>query len=69
MIGMKSDRISTIEDWSTPKSMRDVQVLLGVTNFHQRFIREYARVPPQLSDLLRESPVNWNWTLMGELAV
>jgi len=32
-IGMESDRISTIEDWPTPKSIRDVQVLLGFTNF------------------------------------
>jgi len=33
-IGMESDRISTIEDWSTPKSIQDVQVLLGFTNFY-----------------------------------
>jgi len=32
-VGMESDRISTIEDWPTPKSVRDVQVLLGFTNF------------------------------------
>jgi len=33
-IGMESDRISTIENWLTPKSIRDVQVLLGFTNFN-----------------------------------
>jgi len=33
-VGMESDRISTIEDWPTPKSIRDVQVLLGFTNFY-----------------------------------
>jgi len=32
-IGMGSDRISTIEDWPTPELVRDVQVLLGFTNF------------------------------------
>jgi hypothetical protein len=32
-IGMESDRISTIEDWPTLKSVRDVQVLLGYVNF------------------------------------
>jgi hypothetical protein len=31
-VGMESDRISTIEDWPTLKSIRDVQVLLGFTN-------------------------------------
>jgi hypothetical protein len=39
-VGMESDRIATIEDWPTPKSMRDVQVLLGFTNFYRRFIRK-----------------------------
>jgi hypothetical protein len=33
-VGMESDRISTIEDWPTLNSVRDVQVLLGFTNFH-----------------------------------
>jgi len=33
-VGMESDRISTIEDWTTPKSIGDVQVLLGFTNFY-----------------------------------
>jgi hypothetical protein len=39
-IAMESDRISTIEDWPTPESVRDVQVLLGFTNFYRRFIRK-----------------------------
>jgi hypothetical protein len=34
-IGMESDHISTFEEWPTPKSMRDTQVLLGFTNFYQ----------------------------------
>jgi hypothetical protein len=27
-VGMETDRIATIQDWPTPKSIRDVQVLL-----------------------------------------
>jgi len=33
-VGMESDRIPTIEDWLTPKSIRDVQVLLGFMNLY-----------------------------------
>jgi hypothetical protein len=33
-VGMESDRISTIDDWPTPKSIRDVQVLLSFINFY-----------------------------------
>jgi hypothetical protein len=31
-VGIESDWISTIEDSGTPKSVRDIQVLLGFTN-------------------------------------
>jgi len=56
-IGMESDRISTIEDWPTPKSIRDVQVLLGFTNFYRRFIRKYAKITLPLTELLKRTEV------------
>jgi len=54
-VGMESDRISTIEDWPTPQSIRDVQVLLGFTNFYRRFIRKYAKVTLPLTELLKKT--------------
>jgi hypothetical protein len=68
-VGMESDRISTIEDWATPKSVRNEQVLLGFTNFYQRFIRKYAKVTTPISNLLKTkgSPM-WEWTRDAELA-
>ena len=54
-VGIESDRISTIEDWSTPKSSRDVQVLLGFTNFYRKFIRKYAKVTIPLTELLKKA--------------
>jgi len=65
---MESDRISTIEDWPTPKSIRDVQVLLRYTHFNRRFIRKYAKVTAPISDLLKKSPSKWEWTRQAELA-
>jgi hypothetical protein len=78
-VGLKSDRISTIEDWPTPKLLRDVQVLLGFTNFYRRFIQKYAKVTLSLTELLKKtetSPrdkkgahaVKWEWTRQAELA-
>jgi len=68
-IGMESDRISTIEDWPTPESVRDVQVLLGFTNFYRRFIRKYAKVTAPISNLLKtQGSRKWEWTRDAELA-
>jgi len=77
-VSMESDWIATIEDWPTPKSIRDVQVLLGFTNFYHRFIRKYAKVTLALTDLLKKSKTfrgkksegsaKWEWTREAELA-
>jgi len=50
---MDSDRIATIEDWPTPESIWDVQVLLGFANFYRRFIRKFAKVTLPLTEVLR----------------
>jgi len=54
-VGMESDRIPTIEDWPTPKSIRDVEVLLEFTNFYRRFLRNYAKVTLPLTALLKKT--------------
>jgi len=80
---MESDRISSIEDWPTPKSVRDVQVLLRFANFYRRFIRKYAKVTLPLTELLKKTETSnapktsqksnkptskWEWTREAELA-
>jgi len=54
-VGMESDRISTIDDWLTPKSIRDVQVLLEFTNFSRRFIRNCGKVTLSPSELPKKT--------------
>jgi len=74
-IGMESGSISTIEDWPTPESVWDVQVLLGFTHFYRRFIRKYGKVTTPISDLLKKAETSrmpkqlkWEWTRNAELA-
>jgi len=77
-VGIESDRMSTIKDWPTPKSVRDVHVLLGFTNVYQRFIRKYAKVTVTLTELLKNSETSrgkkldgsakWELTREAELA-
>jgi len=67
-VGMELGRISTIENWPTPKSTRDIQVLLPFTDFYRRFIRQSAKITTPISDLLKNSPGKWEWTRVAELA-
>jgi hypothetical protein len=61
-IGMESDCISTIEDWPTPKSIRDVQVLLRFTNFYRRFIWKYVKITLPLTELLKQTEITLETT-------
>jgi len=53
-VRMESDWILTIEDWLTPKSAQDIQLILGFANFDQRFFQIYAKITLQLTELLRK---------------
>ena len=73
-IAMESDRISTIEDWPTRKSVQNCQVLLGLTIFYRWFVRKYVNVTMPISDLLKKAEnyrtskqVKWEWTRDAKL--
>ena len=38
-VKMEDKRIEAVKNWPEPKSVRDIQVFIGFTNFYQRFIR------------------------------
>jgi hypothetical protein len=62
---METSRVAAIKDWLILKSVREVQVFLGFTNFYQRFIFAYSRVAKGMSDLLKGGGKNGNqfqWT-------
>jgi hypothetical protein len=69
-IEMEADRIATVEDWPTPKCVKDVQVLMGFTNFYRRFIKKYAKVTAPITDLLKKETSNkWEWTREADAAL
>jgi hypothetical protein len=69
-IEMEADRIATIEDWPTPKSVKDVQMLMGFTNFYRRFVKKYAKVTAPITDLLKkpDGSAKWEWTSEADAA-
>ena len=43
-IKMNQSKVSAILDWPTPKNVRGVRSFLGLANFYQPFIQDYAKV-------------------------
>lgn len=51
-IGIEEKRIEIIKNWSEPKSVRDIQVVLSFINFYKRFIKNFSRIPTSVTSML-----------------
>ena len=52
-ISMEAEQIEVVRKWSEPKSVRDIQVFLGFTNFYRRFIQGFSRIAALLISILK----------------
>ena len=60
-IHMDPKKVSCIQEWPTPRSVRDIQCFLGFANFYRRFIPEFSRLASPLTQLTKkEVPFIWN---------
>jgi hypothetical protein len=52
-VTMDPTRVSTVSEWPTPTSIKEIQVFLGFANFYRRFIEGYSRLAGPLTNLLK----------------
>ncbi len=53
--GVRMDpvKVAAVQSWPVPVNLKELQILLGFTNFYRRLIPAYASVVQPLTDLLR----------------
>ena len=56
-IKMDQEKVKPVLDWPTPSNVKEVRSFLGLANFYQRFIQDYAQVTRPLNDLLKKDVV------------
>ena len=52
-ISMEEERIEAVKASPETKSIRDIQVFLGFTNFYRRFIQGFSRIAVPLTSMLK----------------
>jgi len=58
---MDKNKVKSIIEWPTPKSMKVLQIFLGVCNYNKKFIMNFAKIMKPLRILLKKnSEFNWN---------
>ena len=60
-IKMDESKVQVIQDWPTPRKVKDVQSFLGFTNFYRRFIANYSDMSVPLNRLTCKG-VKWVWS-------
>lgn len=58
---MDPDKIKSIQEWKPCRSVHDIQVFLGLTNFYRRFIKDYSKICNPLTALLKKD-VKFIWS-------
>jgi hypothetical protein len=57
---MDPGKVSTVRDWPTPTTLRDVRAFIGFSNFYRRFIKDFSSIARPLHDLTKKD-VPWQW--------
>ncbi|KAI2667105.1 Transposon Tf2-8 polyprotein [Labeo rohita] len=58
---MDQGKVSAIQEWPQPHSVKELQCFLGFSNFYRRFIKNYSSIMAPLTSLLRGKPKNLTW--------
>ncbi len=61
-IKMDEGKVTSIQDWPMPTSIKELQRFLGFANFYRRFIQNYSSIAGPLTDLLKHKPKSLSWT-------
>ena len=52
-IEVNSEKISAVESWQSPKTVKGIQLFLGFCNFYCRFIHDYRKIVKSLVNLIK----------------
>jgi len=61
-IQMDEGKVEAIKNWPVPTTIRELQHLLGFSNFYRRFIHNYSSIAYPLISLLKNKPKSLSWS-------
>ncbi|KAL0153076.1 hypothetical protein M9458_051675 [Cirrhinus mrigala] len=60
-VQMDQGKVSAIQEWPQPLTVKELQRFLGFSNFYRCFIKDYSSITAPLTSLLRGKPKTLNW--------
>jgi len=59
-VRMEKEKVQGVIEWPVPKSVKDVQKLLGLANYYRRFVKDFAKITKPLHETMRKEN-KWSW--------
>lgn len=53
-VGMDPKKVDIVKNWPVPKSMKGVLGVFGLTRYYQKFVKQYGKIGPRLTDLFKK---------------
>jgi hypothetical protein len=59
-IAMEPEKIQAIQEWPTPKNIKEIQGFIGKANYYRRFIKDFSKIAaPMTSATKKEKGFEW----------
>ncbi|GBG89902.1 hypothetical protein CBR_g49752 [Chara braunii] len=56
----EDNKIATIRDWPTPRTLTELWSFLGLANYYRKFVRNFSTIAAPLRRLLKKEAI-WQW--------
>jgi hypothetical protein len=66
-VATEQSKVLVIQEWPTPKNLKELRGFLGLTGYYRRFVKHYGLISRPLSNLLRKG-VPYVWSSVTETA-
>jgi len=57
---MSDRKVKSIQHWAHPRSVKEVQILIGLANFYRRFIKDFSKVCKPITETLKGNPKDFH---------
>ena len=61
VVTMSDRKVKSVQNWAHPRSVKEVQIFIGLANLYRRFIKDFSKVCKPITETLKGNPKDFHW--------